>query len=174
MNISDFSTKQIITSWDFISPALSVFSAGGNTSATGWQTANRAIYMPVIVYKPLTIDTFFVSNSGASGNFDVGLFLPDQTVIATTGSTGQSANVFQKVTVTAFNITPRVYYFGVSMDNTTGGMTFFSSIGTVAILDGLGIKQQSTAFPLPSPAVFATITDTRIPLVGMISTGLTA
>lgn len=174
MNISDFSTTQIITSWDFLTLGLTALGQGGSTSATGWQTQNRAIYMPVLVKKPLTIDTFFASNSGASGNFDVGLYLPDGTKIASTGSTGQSANTFQKVTVTAFNITPRLYYLAAAMDNTTGGMTFFGAVGSANVLDALGVKQQSTAFALPSPATFATISDTRIPLVGMISTGLTA
>lgn len=136
-------------------------------TAVAWPSANRAIFVPFLVFNPLVAVKMFIANgSTVSGNVDVGIYDTGGSRLVSSGSTahaGTSATQVFDITDTTLN--PGVYYFAVAMDNTTGTIKALTS--AVGICSACGVLSQSTAFALPSPATFAAAADAYIPLVGL-------
>ena len=149
----------IVLSWGFVisAPATLVYPA-----------ANLAIFIPFRSRYPFLCANAFWNNGtlGTVSNIDVGVYSKDGTRLWSTGSTAQSgASVIQSVDITDKKIGAGMYYIAIACDNAAGQL--FASTFTNASLDTLaGIRQQSTAFPLPAVATLGDCTQTYLPLFG--------
>lgn len=138
---------------------------GANTiTSTAWNSANRAVYIPLYLDRPGTVTKLWTYNGAtAAGNIDVGLYDRNYNRLSSAGSTAQAGtSVIQEFDVTDFNVTAGVYFVGVAASLTT--TTFAMSVSNVsAYWAAMGVTQQNTALALPNPAVPAQLG------VGMIS-----
>ncbi len=146
-----------------------VLMAWVTTAVAGqtWPTANKAFYIPITITSPITVAYMMTRISTvSSGNVDVGLYSVDGTRILSSGSTGAgTVNVVQSFNVTDTVIGPGVYYLAMACDNTTA--TFLAWIPALQALRGAGVMEQTSAFPLPATATFATLTSNFVPCVGL-------
>ena len=138
------------------------------TTSFAWPSANLAIYIPVEIYEPVTVVKMAVNNgSVVSGNIDVGIYDALGNKLASAGSTAQTGtSAIQIFDITDTLLLPGLYYMAVALDNTTGTLAGFQS-GTAQVLEGAGLFQQASAFALPSPATYAAMAQTVVPLVSM-------
>lgn len=140
---------------------------GGFSSGT-WPAANRAYYLPFRLDEPWTVRRMFVFNgSTASGNIDLGIYSQAGTRLVSSGSTAQAGtNGPQWVDVTDTPLSAGVYYLALAASATT--TTVFRTIqGTLSVWQAMGVREESSALPLPATATFtAPSGSVYIPLFG--------
>jgi hypothetical protein len=136
--------------------------------SNAWPSANLAIFVPVDIFRPVTIVKMMVNNGSAvSGNIDVGIYTPNGARLVSAGSTAQAGtSAIQTFDITDTLLMPGWYYMAVALDNTTGTLAAFTG-GTAVDYRPLGMAQMASAFALPDPATFAAFTQTYVPLVSM-------
>lgn len=157
----------------FAMPIVVRLLIGGQPSSGAWPTANKAIFVPFVINTNCTVKKMFVVNGAtASGNLDIGIYNEDGTKLVSSGSTAQSGtNGLQVIDVTDTPLSPGAYYMALAMNGITGTM-FKYTAGTGAQMSQLGVYQQTTAFPLPATATFATGSSSdRIPMLGLLLDG---
>ncbi len=125
-----------------------------------WTTANRAIYTPVYLPRPIELSSIRVFiGATAADNMDVGIYLPDTegkpgARLQHSGGVAQSGvNHFQDVPLIASVIVAGLVYFAMAMNGTTGTVRVLGSMTTN--LSGLilgGVFTEATAYTLPSSA----------------------
>jgi hypothetical protein len=146
---------------------------GGNTipASAVWPTANKALYLPIVLPFWFNVRRFYVANGGAvSGNFDIGIVTPDGTKLASAGSTAQSGtNTNQYVAGFNFLLAPGWYYLALAFDNTTA-TTMRTSVGSTITGPPSGLLEQTSAFVLPATVTFAQTNASYYPLFGFTST----
>lgn len=132
-----------------------------------WPAANRAYFVPFKIYTPVTMVKMFVMNGVAvSGNFDIGIYDEAFTRLVSSGSTAQSGTTtLQVVDITDTLLGVGLFYMALVFDNNTAQVNRRNGPG-FASLKGFGQFQQSTAFPLPTPATPASLTTSFLPLFG--------
>lgn len=123
-----------------------------NTTAGAW-TANRAVYMPVTVQQPVTVTDMIVTVTTQNGNLDVGIYDFTGALVVSSGSTAVAAAGTQVVGIADTALTPGLYYLGFSCSSATA--VFRYSALTAATARVGGVREQASAFPLPSPATMA-------------------
>jgi hypothetical protein len=145
------------------------FMAGSHTLSTvnAWPAANRALFFPVIVERPLVIVEFITQFQTASGNVDMGIYDEAGNRLVSTGSSaiGSTSQLIVDVVDTEIGI--GVYYLAMAHDGVVNVLS--SSTPTTLLMRAAGVKQQDSAFPLPATATFANITVARIPGFGAIT-----
>lgn len=130
-----------------------------------WPAANRALFVPILVPRSLTLVKAFVQNVTPSGNFDVGFYDAAGNRLVSSGSTaGSGASAVQVVDTTDTPVNPGRYYLAMSTDNATATFAGFGPVAT--ILGGGGMLQMAAAFPLPATATFAAMASAIIPIFG--------
>lgn len=159
-----------------ISPNMTVISVAGqngppgqvigNTNASltsqAWGTANKAIYVPFIVERFLTIQQIAWNNAATiATNLDVGIYDYTGTQLVHSGSTAHAgASAIQVVDITDTPLDPGLYYVAMVFDGTT--QTIFGiSMGSAVVREAIrvtGVQAQTSAFPLPASATFAALT----------------
>lgn len=122
----------------------------GNTSGA-WPTANLAIWLPVIIWAPCTVDQLGIFNGAtANSNIDLGIYHRDNTLLVSTGAFAQAGtNAYQFTSVTPTDLSEGLHFFACSFSATTG--TIFRQ-GTLAagLSSTIGVLQEASAHPLPS------------------------
>lgn len=148
-------------------------SAGANDAffspqSVAWFAANKALYVPIIVTRPILITNMWVCNGSSTvGNVDIGLYTKDGTLIVASGATAQSGTLNAQT----FNITDTLigtgdFYLGLSFSSASG--TVAASPTVVALfLVMCGVQEQASAHPLPANATFAASTITYVPYFGL-------
>lgn len=158
-----------------ILPTITTFHSDGtnatdsaSAASSAWPSANRAIYIHFALNQSIIVTKLFTANgSTASNSFDIGVFSSDGTKLVSTGATVQSGTTaLQIVSVTATTLGPGQYYLGLAMNGTTGT---FQSTSRAVRASTHGILTQSTAYPLPANATFATPASGYFPLFGLIT-----
>lgn len=142
------------------------FRQGAAGSAT-WPSANTAIFVPFTNPRPELVKKLWSGNGSAvSGNIDVGIYDASGNRLVSSGSTAQAGtNDLQEFDVTDTVIPgPATLYLACALDNTTGQL-FRNGQGSV-LMRMYGLVQQTSAFPLPTTATFATIAQAYCPDVG--------
>lgn len=149
------------------------------TSAV-WSTANLAVYTPIVLRKPTKISSieYFVG-AAASGNYDVGVYLPDAE--GKPGdrlwSSGSKVMAGTNVLIGQSPATPTwvhgLVYLAMAIDNTTGEVRRLAALTT----NGLGvfagsIFTEAAAFPLPATATpNASPVAVNVPIMMLVSAG---
>lgn len=150
-----------------IGTELNAIAIAAGVSAA-WPTANKAFYMPFYMPRSGTVTKlWWVNGATASGNLDIGLYRADYTKIISAGSTAQGTiSVVQEVDITdTFLAGSTLYYIGLSCDNGTATVQRLVPGSVFGELSG--VMQQTSAFPLPSPAVPAVLSVSYIPICGV-------
>lgn len=142
------------------------------TQTTNWGTANRAVFMPIIVREPAAVQKVGWSNGNSlSGNIDVGVYTPKGGRIFSTGSTAMAGtNQWQFVDVTDFLLSPGDYYLAVSLDTSASRIAHLGVNGSTTntyYAEIAGAAMQDSSFPLPDLATLTTILTTRWPLLAL-------
>lgn len=154
---------------------INATSNSGVSSASAYPTTNMAIFIPFSLRSSVRVYGLFTANSTTAGNsFDIGVYTTDGTKVISTGPTAQvGTSVVQVVTITPITIGPGSFYLAIAANGTTG--KYLSASITAKYMHICGILQQTTAFPLPQNAVFATTTtNTIIPTFGILTTSTLA
>lgn len=136
-------------------------------ASTVWPTTNLALYYPFSVAVETTIVKMFWINGGTVGtnSVDVGIYGQDgNRLVSGGGVLTTGASVEQIVDITDTILVPGIYYLAMAMNGTTDNIKMLNSIGA-ATTSGLGVYEQTTAYPLPSTATFAHTNRTVIPLI---------
>lgn len=142
----------------------------GIPASTNW-TANAAIYIPMFLPFPYVVRRVFHGvGSAASGHSDIGIYTKSGTRLFSIGSFNNAgASSLQHNTVSPeYLLQPGRYWFAYSNDGTTNqvfGVATQSNPGRMA-----GLRQESSAFPLPATATFAQYAGIFVPLVGLTNT----
>lgn len=142
----------------------------GGMAGSAYPIANKALFIPFRVMAPTRITKLFVVNSAiVFGNIDLGIYNSDGTRVVSTGSTAHAGvDTMQIITLgIPIRLTPDFYYMAISMNNTTASLYRVAPL--VAFLKVIGMAEQTTAFPLPATATFATISSLYLPVIGFIS-----
>jgi hypothetical protein len=132
-----------------------------------WPSADLAIYVPVLVPRPVLVrKLWFGSGVTSTGNIDIGLYGANGTCLVSSGATAK-VNTDQVVNVTDTPIGPGLYYLALVAHTATD--TFQRTPATAPMPVALGVFYEAAAYPLPATATFAISQATAyIPLVGML------
>ena len=150
--------------------SFTAFPIGVNDFASAtWTSANLALYIPFLVYAPITIvAAAWYNGATVTGNCDIGVFDDQQNAIGTLGSTAQSGATGWQPNAVSWKLNPGTYYMGFSMSSATA--TVWTS-GVSGVQNGrvAGILSQASAVPLPTTAAtFATLAATiSVPLIAL-------
>jgi len=121
-----------------------------------WPTANKVIYVPFFISKPVTlVKATWCNGATVSGNLDIGLYDEFGHRLINSGSTAQSGvNVLQTWDMTDTLFNPGRYYSAMTFDNATG---IVRRANPLAIwLNANGVQEEVTgSFGLPATATFA-------------------
>ena len=118
--------------------------------------ANRAVLMPFSVARTTTVKRIAIWNGNSiNGRVDVGIYNPDGTLRVSSGGFNHSGiNAAQVFNITDEELPPGSYFMAlVATSNTT--RFFGPSLGTARVGQA-GIKQQDSAYPLPSTVSVST------------------
>lgn len=151
---------------NFAAGSLAAIARTTLTSAV-WPVADLAIYMGFQIHSIRTIyQLSWFNGSVASGNVDIGVYDVNLHLLTSAGGVAQSGTgVIQIADVTNVTIAPGNYFLAMSMDNITG--TIERSAPTAITMESCGCAQQSSAYPLPSTATFATIANAYYPFAAV-------
>jgi len=151
----------------------------GNPASTAWESANRAVYHPVIIPCTVVAKRLWWANGStvsASYNLDVGLYRdagyrPGAKIISS-GSTAQgTASTIQFVDITDTALAPGIVWLALSCSSTSATV-FRTSFSVVART--LHIKyQEASAVPLPTTATPAEAASTAVWHFGFSTTTIT-
>lgn len=142
-----------------------MFTAGPGSAA--WGSANRAVYVPIILSQTSTfVKAFWINQATVNGNVDVGLYTEGWSKVASTGSTAQSGtSAVQEVDITDFTVAPGRYYLAFASSSATA--TFLAVTAPDANrLPIFGCAQEDSAFALPATATPAVISHLIVPWFG--------
>lgn len=145
---------------------------GTGSNGTAWPAANLAMYIPFSLRRKITVSKMFVGNGTPAGSVDLGIYSIDGAKLASTGSTAMSGSTaMQRISLSAtVTLGPGMYYMAIACNGATTTLNCKTATASY-YLKSVGIYEQTTAFPLPSTATFATCTRTLIPWIGL--TGIT-
>lgn len=152
-----------------IGTQLAAVSTGAPGSGA-WPDANRAIFIPFVLPADGTVVKLWCANGAtASGNVDMGIYDESGTRKVSIGSTAQvGTSRIQEFDIGDTALTAGRYYLAIAKNTTTGTVFRSSSPGGATLLNaGLGILEQTTAFPLPATATFITSAMGYIPWCGL-------
>ena len=139
----------------------------GVAASGTWLNANLAIYVPFRLSRSMVVTNMFAFNGAtALGSTDLGIYSCDGVRLVHTGSTGQiTINSITTVNVTSTIIGPGLFYMAMSQSLSTS--TYFRSALTAQFSKVVGVATQQTAHPLPTVAVFGTVSGAYIPMFGL-------
>jgi hypothetical protein len=138
-----------------------------HTSAA-WPMANRALYIPFELDRPMRVTQMYAMNgSAAGGNMDVGIYTADGTRLVSNGSVAQTGTTVLQI----FNITDTyldcgAFWMALALSSVAGTM-YRLTHGAANDWLVWGGLQQDTAFPLPATAALAVNTTAYLPLFGL-------
>jgi hypothetical protein len=129
-----------------------------NTGTGTFDVANRAYYYPIWLAHPIVVTKLWWQNGTTiAGNVDCGLYTDNGVRLVSTGSTAQTGSLaIQSVDIADTPIPGGLVYLAFVASTTAAN---FRAIGPgTGATTGVGPSTyfQTSAFPLPNPATFAT------------------
>lgn len=136
-------------------------------SSAAWPGANRALFVPFVLTKPVIIVKAFCYNGTvANTNMDIGIYDFHGTKLVSSGSVAQAGtSVLQEFDLTDTKLGPGKFYMALAIESVTG--TTFRVNPTTLELGSFGVWQMAAAFPLPATAVFAEPASAYLPFIGI-------
>lgn len=141
----------------------------GTPASGAWPAANLALYIPISIPLPTIVTKFFWElGAGVADNSDIGLFDWSGRKLVSTGSTAHSGSAGDKQITTLSSsvfLQPGTYWLGISHDTNTTGFQRWNP--TATLLEIFGLREESSAFALPSTATLTTATTRAyLPAIG--------
>jgi hypothetical protein len=138
------------------------------TTNTAW-VANLAVYVPFTIDVPSTIYEWWHENGTLTTayNVDYGIYNLDFTKVQSLGTTAGTTTASSLVNTTSWTdlvVVPGSYYMAFASDSTRN---FLASSDALGLYQASGVMEQTTAFPLPSPAVPLVYARAFLPHFGM-------
>lgn len=97
---------------------LSVGEPSGFSAAT--LTANKAYFVPVILYAQATLTGFRVSfGTGGAGNYDVGIYDASGNLLTNKGAIATATGIQSPALASSLSLSPGRYYLGFWINNAT-------------------------------------------------------
>lgn len=140
------------------------------TYGTGvWPTANLAIFVPFVVYHPITVFAIeWFNGSAVAGNIDVGIYDEFGNKIVTLGAVAQAGtNARQKGDIADTALLPGQYTMAMSASSTSAQLGLHSP-ASLTHGRAMGCFQMASAHPLPATATYAAYAQTKIPELALI------
>lgn len=143
---------------------LTDYSFGIAQANRAWPGANKAMFYPFIVDKPVTVfQMSYVNGTTPVANADVGIYDIRGNRLVSSGSVaGGSANVINIVDVADTLLAPGYYFSAMVTDGVTSILGYNPA---VAVLASTGVCEMATAFPLPTPATLVRATSAFVPVL---------
>lgn len=144
-----------------------IFGPSNSSETSGaWPAANRAILIPVEIAVPRLVKQLaWLNGATASGNVDVGIYdLAGNRIVSGGGVAQTGTQTLQVSNIADTLLLPGVYFMALAMDGTTGTARRINTISSTWLTVG-GIRQASTAYPLPSTVTLAAPASAFVPLV---------
>lgn len=148
--------------------ATSVQSAPASSAVT--TVANEARYFPLRLSAPFLIVKFWwINGTSVAGNIDAGIYSASGTRLTSIGSTAQSGtSTVQSVALgTPYLLMPDFYYLAWCASSTSATMFMTLGIGGQPDARRVGMYTQTSGFPLPATATFASASTARISVMGI-------
>src|SRR3972149_4026032 len=136
----------VISPWSACSIANCIGTMGVPASAV-WPTANKALYVPFRIGKPVLVKKLFLINGATvSGNVDVGIYDAAGTRLISAGSTAQAgASALQQFDIADTLLGWGLFYMALAVRNVTA-----TALGTATLvfseLHHLGMGMPTSAF----------------------------
>jgi hypothetical protein len=129
-----------------------------NTGSGVFPVANQAYYYPIWLAHPIVVTTLWWQNgNGIAGNVDCGLYTDNGVRLVSTGSIAQAGSLaLQTVDITDTPVPGGLIYLAFVSNSTSGNFRTVGP-GTGGLTPGCSASTyiQTSAFPLPNPATFA-------------------
>lgn len=167
----DFSTPAI-TPYSYESVG-SLLNTGVSSQAlsTAWPVANTAYFIPFRLRQRSVFKQIVVGGgSTAGGNFDVGIYDLFGNRIVSSGSTAKVTSGESIANITDTTLGRGVYYMAMAADITTNYIAI--SPFNISILKLCGIKELTSAFPLPATVTLVTLASSYLPSIALYRTSL--
>lgn len=135
--------------------------------------ANRSIHVPFGIAEPIIVANLWWHNGSVlSGNVDIGIYDTAGTLIVHQGSTAMSGtNRLQAVDITDTPLMPGRYYMALVSDTSSAAQQFggwgMIAAQSAATLQGLGIQQAVSNFPLATGVSISSNTGRVLPMFGL-------
>lgn len=126
-------------------------------ASVAWIAANEALYLPIWVTERILVTTLWWQNGATvTGNVDCGIYDDQGNRIVSTGSTAQTGtSTVQSVDITDTAVEEGLIYLALAASSASA--TFWQAgAGNDPGGHGYSGFVQTSAFPLPTPATFAT------------------
>ena len=136
------------------STLLGPVSSGSLPSADVWPVADLALYIPFVLHNDQTVKRMLVEIGASSGNLDAGIYTEGATRKVSIGSTVVgTTNDVQELDIGDIFLVAGRYYMALVFDNATASVPRYAVLGYKNRM--VGIKEETSAFPLPATATFA-------------------
>jgi hypothetical protein len=125
----------------------------GVYSASQVFTANQAYYVPIVLPWPYPIRRFYWRNgTSVAGSIEVAIYGKDFCKICSSGAVTQAGTSAQQFVSAPYLLPPGSYYMAFAANNISGSAARWAPSSPMSWRI-LGMLIQSSAYPLPSPAV---------------------
>lgn len=140
-------------------------------AAVAWGTANRAVYVPIVVPDRVVVRGLWCSTgSTGTGNVDMGLYdVSGAAVISGTGQAKAASATELVFDVTDTAVGPGSYYIAMSSDSATDTFYTHGLTSTAPVATAYGVLTEASAYPLPATATMAlNQSNTVVPIMGLL------
>lgn len=150
---------------------LALANLATSVTATTW-TANRAVYLPIVVNRPVTVTNGLVWIQTTGGNLDMGIYTWNGVqIIANGGVAAAASTTNQQVDFADTDLPPGWYFLGFSSNSSVAAFRTHA----LAVQAGrvCALQQQASGYPLPGTATFAAYATAVCPQVALAYTTAT-
>ena len=137
------------------------------SAGTGAWTANRAVYLPVVVHQPLTLYSICVLVATQNGNVDAGVYNWRGTRIVSNGGVACGAAGTQTIDVADTALARGWYFLAFASDSATA--VFYNSAASAVNINACQVQQQASAYPLPATATFVAYATAILPKISGVT-----
>lgn len=146
-----------------------ILAAAGYGTSGGWPANNRALFFPIDLVEPFpVVEAFAIFGASPTGNVDFGLYDAAGNRLASTGSIAVTATTDLQAAALAYNLIPSqdAAYFAMACSS-TATLVYRANGFTAVHLNAQGIREMTSAFPLPDPVTFADVSSAYLPAAGI-------
>lgn len=134
-------------------------------SGGAWPSANLALFVPFVVEGLALAQKMLTWVSSASGNVDLGIYDAAGNRLVSIGSTAASGTSIQEYNITDLLLARGQYYMALAADN--GTIQIRRGGGDARPTGTFGMAEMASAFPLPSTATVAKVSNAYVPAFGV-------
>jgi hypothetical protein len=166
-----FQPGVVVGPQSLVSPlcAAVLMSAGNYSSAPAWPAANRAILIPfTLSYSFQLKQAGWTNGPTVSGHYDVGVYDANggNLIVSDGGNSQSGTNQPQLSNLADTWLNAGHYLLAFVLDNATG--TIYGPSTHNLLLQGCGLQQAASAYPLPSSVTLANPAASYLPGVTLL------